>query len=59
MVETHLLDYAGDLYGQRLEIAIIEQLRPEKKFVTAEALLAQIRNDIAEARLLLKKTGCL
>jgi riboflavin kinase/FMN adenylyltransferase len=57
-VETHLLDYRGDLYGRRLEIAIIEQIRPEQKFAAAEALLAQIKDDIAMARQVLKKTGC-
>ena len=58
-VETHILDYSGNLYGHRLEIAIIEQIRPEKKFTSVEELLAQIGDDIAKARQLLKKTGCL
>jgi riboflavin kinase / FMN adenylyltransferase len=58
-VETHILDYSGNLYGQRLGIAIIEQIRPEKKFGAVEELLAQIRDDIAKARQILKKTGCL
>jgi riboflavin kinase/FMN adenylyltransferase len=57
-VETHLLDYSGDLYCHRLEIAIIEQLRPEKKFATAGELLGQIKDDIIKARQILKKTGC-
>ncbi len=58
-VETHVLDYSGNLYGQRLEIAIIEQIRPEKKFASVEELLAQISDDISKARQLLKKTGYL
>jgi riboflavin kinase/FMN adenylyltransferase len=57
-VETHLLDYRGDLYGRRLEIAIIEQIRPEKKFAAAEELLVQIKDDITMSRQVLKKTGC-
>ena len=57
-VETHLLDYAGDLYGQRLEIAIIEQIRPEKEFGSVDELLVQIKDDINKTRKVLKKTGC-
>ncbi len=56
-VETHLLDFSGQLYGQVLEIAIIEQIRPEQKFATAGELLIQIKEDIAEARRILDKTG--
>ena len=49
-VETHLLDFDGDLYGQRLEIAFVARLRGEQKFPDVQALLAQIRSDIAAAR---------
>lgn len=52
-VETHLLDYRGDLYGQRLAIAFAARLRGEQKFPGVEALLAQIRADIAAARQIL------
>lgn len=57
-VESHLLDYRGDLYGRRLEIAIIGQIRPEQKFSSASELLSQIGRDIADARRILKETGC-
>jgi len=57
-VETHLLDFSGHLYGRQLEIAIIEQIRPEEKFATAAELLAQIKDDITKARQILEKTGC-
>jgi riboflavin kinase/FMN adenylyltransferase len=56
-VETHLLDYSGQLYGRWLEIAIIEQIRPEQKFTTADELLIQIKDDIAKAGRILEKTG--
>ena len=49
-VESHLLDFDGDLYGQRLEIAFVTRLRGEQKFPDVQALLAQIRSDIAAAR---------
>jgi len=51
-VETHLLDFEGDLYGQRLEVAFRRRLRGEQRFPTVEALLAQIHRDVAAARAL-------
>jgi riboflavin kinase/FMN adenylyltransferase len=56
-VETHLLDFEGDLYGQRLHIAFAARLRGEQKFAGVEALLAQIRGDIAAARRLFAQHG--
>lgn len=52
-LETHLLDFAGDLYGQRLSIALVGRLRGEVKFASVEALVAQIRSDADAARRLL------
>ena len=49
-VETHLLDFDGDLYGRRLELAFVLRLRGEQKFPDLAALLTQIRADIAAAR---------
>lgn len=49
-VETHLLDFEQDLYGQRLEVIFLECLRGERKFPDAGALVDQIRRDIAVAR---------
>lgn len=56
-VETHLLDFQDQIYGHQLEIAIIEQIRPEEKFATVDELLIQIKGDIAKARRILEKTG--
>ena len=50
-VEVHLLDFAGDLYGQELEITFAAKLRDEQKFASLDELKAQIARDIAEARL--------
>jgi riboflavin kinase/FMN adenylyltransferase len=47
-VETHILDYSGDLYGQSLRIDFFHFLRPEKKFPSVEALQEQMEHDIAE-----------
>jgi riboflavin kinase/FMN adenylyltransferase len=53
VVEVHLLDWSGDLYGQRLTVELIARLREERRFPSLEALVAQIRADVAAARELL------
>ncbi|WP_372884046.1 bifunctional riboflavin kinase/FAD synthetase [Shimia sp.] len=49
-IETFLFDFSGDLYGAELSIALIEFLRPEWKFDSLEALIAQIDADCAQCR---------
>jgi len=49
-VEVHLLDFAGDLYGQEMEITFANKLRDEQKFPSVEALREQIQQDVAVAR---------
>lgn len=49
-VEAHLLEFAGDLYGQELELTFVDKLRDEKKFPSLEELRGQIARDIEEAR---------
>jgi riboflavin kinase/FMN adenylyltransferase len=50
IVEAHILDFAGDLYGQTLGIEFLERLRPERRFESAQALIAQVEEDVAQAR---------
>lgn len=50
VLETHLLDFSGDLYGRTIEVELIAFLREEKKFDDVEALKAQMRHDVIEAR---------
>jgi riboflavin kinase/FMN adenylyltransferase len=50
VVEVHVLDYAGDLYGKSFGVEILERLRGEEKFSGVEALKAQIAKDIAAIR---------
>ena len=52
-LEAHLFDFAGDLYGKHLRIALIGHLRPERKFSGLDELKAQIAADAAQARALL------
>jgi riboflavin kinase / FMN adenylyltransferase len=49
-VETHLLDWSGDLYGRRVRVAFVERLREEQRFAGIEALKAQIARDAVQAR---------
>ncbi|MBH1988498.1 MAG: riboflavin biosynthesis protein RibF [Myxococcaceae bacterium] len=50
-VETHFLDFDGDLYEQRLEIQFQKRIRDEQKFASVEALQEQIRRDIQDIKL--------
>lgn len=53
VVEAHLLDFEGDLYGQRIGIEMVSRLRDERVFDGVESLVAQIRVDADTARSLL------
>jgi riboflavin kinase/FMN adenylyltransferase len=53
LLEAHLLDFDGDLYGRRIEVALHAFIRDEKKFDRVDALVAEMRKDEAEARRLL------
>ncbi len=57
LLETHIFDYSGDLYGKRLEVQLIAFLRPELKFDSLEALIAQMHKDAAAARAILATPG--
>jgi riboflavin kinase/FMN adenylyltransferase len=54
-VEAHVLDFSGDLYGQRLRLELVEFLRPETRFDTIAGLVAQISADAETARRLLSE----
>lgn len=49
-LETYLLDFSGDLYGQHLSVAFVDFLRPELKFDGLPALIAQMEADCTRAR---------
>ena len=53
-VETHLLDFEGDLLGKTIRVQFIARLRDEKTFENAEALAEQIQKDIDAARKILR-----
>ena len=49
-LETYLLDFTGDLYGQQLSVALIDHLRPEMRFDGLPALLVQMAADVVRCR---------
>ncbi len=49
-VETHLLDYSGNLYDKEIKVELLEKLRAERKFSGVEALRRQITQDVSDAR---------
>jgi len=55
IVEAHLLDFAGDIYGHTLKLELVERLRGEEKFSGAQELKAQMARDVEQARSLLKR----
>ncbi|HEX9006303.1 MAG TPA: bifunctional riboflavin kinase/FAD synthetase [Bacteroidota bacterium] len=55
--EVHLLDFAGDLYGQPMEIEFLARLREERRFPSLDALVAQLERDRETSRALLRQFG--
>ena len=49
-IEPHLLDFEGDLYGQRLVVELWQRLRDEHAFESEEELVAQIARDVEAVR---------
>jgi len=50
LLEVHLIDFAGDLYGRTLRVEFVQRLRDERRFNGIEALKAQILSDVGEAK---------
>lgn len=49
-VETYLYDFNADVYGENIEVYLLEHKRPEMRFGSVEELKAQMREDIAAGR---------
>jgi riboflavin kinase/FMN adenylyltransferase len=57
LLETHLFDFEGELYGRRLEVEFVAKLREESHFGSLEELVKQMRRDEVEARAILENTA--
>ena len=53
LLEAHLFEFAGDLYGREIEVEFVSKLRDEERFSDLDALVAQMNTDAANARRLL------
>jgi riboflavin kinase/FMN adenylyltransferase len=49
-IESHIFDFDRDLYGQRIKLELIDRIRPEQKFDSAEALATQIASDVRRVK---------
>jgi riboflavin kinase/FMN adenylyltransferase len=50
LVEAYLIDFDGDLYGERARVTFVARLREERRFDSVEALVTQIHRDVDDAR---------
>jgi riboflavin kinase/FMN adenylyltransferase len=55
LLEAHVFDFSGDLYGRQLEVEFVAKLRDEVKFDSLDAMTVQMRIDAARARDLLSR----
>jgi riboflavin kinase / FMN adenylyltransferase len=53
LLEAHLIDFTGDLYGEAAHVRFVGFLRSERKFAGIDALAAQLKHDVESARRLL------
>jgi riboflavin kinase / FMN adenylyltransferase len=54
LIETYILDFEGDLYGQELRLDFLRRLRGERRFDSSEALIEQMHRDVARTREIVK-----
>lgn len=54
-IETHIFDFDGEIYRQKLRLYFVKRLRDEIRFVSPEVLVLQIKKDIAESRAVLSR----
>ena len=50
LLEAHILDFSGDLYGSEIVVELVQLLRPELAFESVDGLVEQIHADIAAVR---------
>lgn len=55
LLETHLLDFSGELYGRHLQVELLQRLREDRHFDSLDALKTQMRLDVDAARAWLRQ----
>jgi riboflavin kinase/FMN adenylyltransferase len=50
LLEVHLLDFAGDLYGCSIGVELVSRVRAERRFSSLDELKAQLARDVEDAR---------
>ncbi len=58
LLEVHIFDYSGDLYGRDIEVEFVAKLRDEVKFASLDAMIVQMNIDAHEARAILSRVKC-
>jgi riboflavin kinase/FMN adenylyltransferase len=58
LLEVHVFDFAGDLYGREIDVEFVAKLRDEAKFDSLDLMMAQMNIDAANAREVLSKVKC-
>ncbi len=58
LLEAHVFDFSGDLYGRSIEVEFVAKLRDEVRFDSLDAMMVQMNLDGARARDLLSKVDC-
>jgi riboflavin kinase/FMN adenylyltransferase len=58
LLEAHVFDFSGDLYGRAIEVEFVAKLRDEVKFDSLDAMTMQMKVDGARARDILSKVDC-
>lgn len=57
LVETHIIDFKGDMYGKTIRVSFIDRLRDEKRFANVESLVSQISTDVENAKKVFAELG--
>ena len=55
-IETHILDFRGDIYGRVVEVRLLGFIRPELRFSSMEELVATMQDDVKHVRALSRPT---
>jgi riboflavin kinase/FMN adenylyltransferase len=55
VLEAHILDYAGDLYGKTMLVEFLQKIRDDRRFIDVKELSAQIARDVEQARIFFRK----